>query len=620
MPSNSQLSNRKLVIGGFFILVVIIYIIRLFYIQVVDDRYKVEAQNNAIRRLTEYPVRGVIYDRNGKLLVFNEASYDLMVIPKEAKNCDTVGLCDILEIDKTEFLKRMKKACQAPNSPRKQSIFEKQMSAKTYAALQERLYRFKGFFVQKRAVRKYPKPIAAHLLGYVGEVSKEKAEKDAYYKEGDYIGISGIERSYETELRGVKGVQCAITNVHNKTIGSYMDGKYDTLAIPGKPLYCSIDMVLQEYGEKLLQNKKGACVAIEPSTGEILALISSPGYDPNLLVGGKERSKNFTELYYDSLNLPLFNRALTAMYPPGSIFKLIGALIAQNDGLINRNTSFPCAMGYPPMGGKPKCHAHGGGKNLIGSIATSCNSYYSYVFREIVDQKKYPKFIDGYNHWRDMVMTFGPGTKLNTDLPYDKPGNVPSVKYYNKVFGENGWRSNTVVSLGIGQAELLLVPYQMANVVATIANRGYYYTPHCIKGIGNEKYIDPKFRTKHYVGVQNQEAYQNVIDGMQGALEPGGTAFSNRLKDIIVCGKTGTAQNPGGKDHSVFLAFAPRDNPKIAIACIVENAGFGNTWAAPVVTLMIEKYLRGKTLRPDVEKRILEADLIHGKNLIPEGH
>lgn len=616
MPSNTNLSNRKLVIGGFFILIIIIYIFRLFYIQVINDKYKIQAQNNAIRKLTEYPVRGVIYDRNGKLLVYNEASYDLMVIPKEAKNCDTLGLCEVLEITKNEFLKRMKKSCQAPNSPRRQSIFEKQMSARTYAALQEKLYRFKGFYVQKRAVRKYPKPIAAHLLGYVGEVNKEKAKTDAYYNEGDYIGISGIERSYENELRGVKGVQCAITNVHNKTIGSYLDGKLDTLAIPGKPLYCTIDIVLQEYGEKLLKNKKGACVAIEPSTGEILALISSPSYDPNLLVGGKERSKNFTKLYYDSLNLPLFNRALTAMYPPGSIFKLIGALIAQNDGLINRNTVYPCAMGYPPMGGKPKCHAHGGGKNLVGSIATSCNSYYSYVFREIVDQKKYPKFIDGYNHWREMVMTFGPGTKLHTDLPYDKPGNVPSVKYYDKVFGKNGWRSNTIVSLGIGQAELLLVPYQMANVVASIANRGFYYTPHCIKGIGNQKYLDDKFKTKHYVGVQNAEAYQNVIDGMQGAMEPGGTAFTNRIKDIIVCGKTGTAQNPGGKDHSVFLAFAPRDNPKIAIACIVENAGSGNTWAAPVVTLMIEKYLKGKTDRIDVEKRILEADLINNTNLI----
>lgn len=618
MPNNINLSNRKLVIGGFFTLIILIYIFRLFYIQVINDNYKIKAQNNAVRKLTEYPVRGVIYDRNGKLLVYNEASYDLMVIPKEAKNCDTFGLCEVLEISKNEFLKRMKKACQAPNSPRRQSIFEKQMSAKTYAALQEKLYRFKGFYVQKRAVRKYPKPIAAHLLGYVGEVTKEKAEKDTYYNIGDYIGISGIERSYENELRGVKGVQCAITNVHNKTIGSYMDGKLDTLAVPGKPLYCTIDIVLQEYGEKLLKNKKGACVAIEPSTGEILALISSPSYDPNLLVGGKERSKNFTKLYYDSLNIPLFNRALTAMYPPGSIFKLIGALIAQNDGLINRNTVFPCAMGYPPMGGKPKCHAHGGGKNLVGSIATSCNSYYSYVFREIVDQKKYPKFVDGYNHWRDMVMTFGPGTKLNTDLPYDKPGNVPSVKYYDKVFGKNGWRSNTVVSLGIGQAELLLVPYQMANVVASIANRGFFYTPHCIKGIGNEKRIDEKFKTKHYVGVQNPEAYQNVIDGMQGALEPGGTAFTNRIKDIIVCGKTGTAQNPGGKDHSVFLAFAPRDNPKIAIACIVENAGFGNTWAAPIVTLMIEKYLKGKTDRIEVEKRILEADLINNTNLIAQ--
>jgi penicillin-binding protein 2 len=620
MSSNVQLSGRKFIIGGFFCLIVIIYIIRLFYIQVIDDQYKLAAQHNALRKLTEYPVRGYIFDRNGKLLVQNEPSYDLMIVPRETKGCDTVALCEVLQITKEDYLRRYKKACQAPNSPRRESIFEKQMSAKTYAALQEKLYRFKGFFVQKRTVRKYPRPIAAHLLGYVGEVTKEKAEKDPYYREGDYIGVTGIEKSYEEELRGKKGVQMAITDVHNKTVGRYMNGQFDTLAIAGKPLYCSIDIDLQEYGEKLLKGKKGACVAIEPSSGEILALISSPGYDPNLLVGGKERSKNFTKLYYDSLNLPLFNRALTAMYPPGSIFKLIGALIAQDDGLITRSTVFPCAMGYPPMGGKPKCHAHGGGKNLPGSISVSCNSYYSYVFREIVDQRRFPKFIDGYNHWRDKVKTFGPGTRLGTDLPYDKPGNVPSVEYYNKVFGKNGWRSNTVVSLGIGQAELLLVPLQMANVVAAIANRGFYYTPHCIKGVGIEKSLDKRFRVKHFVGVQNQEAYQNVIDGMQGALEPGGTAFSNRLKDIVVCGKTGTAQNPHGKDHAVFLAFAPRENPKIAIACIVENAGFGNTWSAPIVTLMIEKYLKGKTDRPEVEKRMLEADLIHAKTEIPEKH
>lgn len=620
MAGNVQLSNRKFIIAGFFCLVALIYIFRLFYIQLIDKQYFEAAQNNALRRMTEYPTRGFIYDRNGKLLVQNDPSYDLVVIPRETKGCDTMALCEILQITKTEYLKRMKKACQAPNSPRKQSVFEKQMSAQTYATLQEKLYRLKGFFVQKRTVRKYPKPIAAHLLGYVGEVTKDQAEKMSYYHEGDYIGITGIEKSYEEALRGKKGVQLAVTDVHNKIIGRYQEGKFDTLAVPGKPLYCTIDMTLQEYGEKLMKGKKGAVVAIEPSTGEILAIVSAPTYDPNLLVGGKERSRNFTRLYYDSLNLPLFNRALQAMYPPGSIFKLIDALIAQDDGLINRNTMYPCAGGYPPMGGKPKCHPHGGGKSLIGSIAVSCNSYYSYVFREIVDQKKYPKFIDGYNHWRETVKTFGPGTRLGTDLPFDKPGNVPSVEYYNKVFGKNGWRSNTVVSLGIGQAELLLVPLQMANVVATIANRGFYYVPHCVKGVGAEKSIDKRFREKHLVAVQDQVAYTNVIDGMQGAMEPGGTAFTNRIKDIVVCGKTGTAQNPHGKDHAVFLAFAPRDNPKIAIACIVENAGFGNTWSAPIVTLMIEKYLKGKIDRPEVEKRMLEANLIDDKSTLTESH
>ncbi len=617
--NNSHLTDRKYFIGGFFILIILIYAVRLFYIQVVDDQYQIASDSNAFRYQTEYAVRGYIFDRKGKLLVFNEPSYDLMIIPRETKGCDTLALCEILDINKEEYLKRVKKACQHPNSPRKESIFEKQLSQETYAVLQEKIYRFNGFFVQKRTVRKYPRPIAAHLMGYVGEVSKEKAKKDSTYKEGDYIGISGIEKSYEEELRGKKGIQIQITDVNNKVVGRYKDGKYDTLAIPGKPLYSSIDADLQEYGELLMRGKKGAIVAIEPSTGEILCLISSPSYDPNILVSGKERSRSFAKLYADTENVPLFNRALTAMYPPGSIFKLIDALIAQNDGLINRGTVYPCAMGYPPMGGKPKCHAHGGGRDLVGSIAASCNSYYSYVFRDIVDQKKYPDFKDGYNHWRDMVMSFGPGTRLGTDLPYDKPGNVPSAPYYDKVFGKNGWRSNTIVSLGIGQAELTLVPLQMANVVATIANKGFYYTPHCIKGVGKEKHLDKRFKEKHYVGVQNQEAYNIVIEGMQHALEPGGTAFANRLKDIVVCGKTGTAENPHGKSHAVFLAFAPMDNPKIAFACIVENAGFGGVWSAPIVTLMIEKYLKGKTDRPEVEKRVMEADLIHGQNLLSTG-
>jgi penicillin-binding protein 2 len=608
--SSPHLSNRKFYIGGFFILVALIYITRLFYMQVIEDKYMRDAASNAFRYLTEYPVRGYIYDRNGKLLVFNEASYDLMIIPRETKGCDTLALCNILEITKEDYLKRYKKACQHPNSPRKQSIFEKQLSKETYAVLQEKLYRFNGFFVQKRTVRKYPRPIAGHLMGYVGEVSKDKAAKDPYYKEGDYIGISGIERSYEEALRGKKGTQIAITDVHNKIVGRYMDGKYDTLAIPGKPLYCSIDADLQEYGEKLMKGKKGAVVAIEPSTGEILCLVSSPAYDPNLLVGGKERSRNFAKLYADTLNVPLFNRALQAQYPPGSIFKLIDALIGQNEGVLHSGTGYPCHGGYPPMGGKPKCHPHGP-VDLRGSVAQSCNSYYSYVFRSIVDQSKFPTFVDGYNYWREQVKSFGPGTNLGTDLPYDKPGNVPSEKYYNRIFGKNGWRSNTIVSLGIGQAELTLVPLQMANVVAIIANKGHFYPPHCIKGVGKEKDLNSRFKEKHYASVQKEEYYNNVIDGMQMCLDAG-TAYASRVKDIVICGKTGTAQNPHGKDHAVFLAFAPREQPKIAIACLVENAGFGGVWSAPIVTLMIEKYLKGKTERVDLEQRMMEANLIEG--------
>ncbi len=615
MSSSAQYGDRKLIIGGFFCLVILIYLCRLFYIQVIDDKYKIDARNNALRYLTEYPVRGYIYDRNGKLLVFNEASYDLVVIPRETKGCDTLSLCEVLQITRQEYLKRIKKASQAPNSPRKQSIFEKQMSAKTYAALQEKLYRYKGFFVQKRTVRKYPRPIAAHLLGYVGEISKEGAEKNEYYKEGDYIGITGMEKGYEEALRGKKGTQVAITDVHNKIIGSYMDGKYDTLAVPGKPLYCTIDRDLQEYGEKLMQGKKGAVVAIEPSTGEILCLISSPGYDPNELVGGKERSRNFARLYADTLGLPLFNRALTAMYPPGSTFKLIDALIGQDEGVISRSTVYPCARGYPPMGGKPKCHPHGA-VDLVGSVAVSCNSYYSYVFHDITSQKKYEKYTEGYDHWRKTVKTFGPGTRLGTDLPYDKPGNVPSVEYYDRVFGKSRWFANTVVSLGIGQAELLLVPLQMANVVAIIANKGFYYTPHSVSGVGIGKTLDPKFKEKHFVAVQKEEYYTNVIDGMQKCFEPGGTGYTARIPGVIACGKTGTAENPHGKSHAVFQAFAPRENPKIAIACLVENAGWGGVWAAPVVSLMVEKYMTGKVTRPDLEKRIMAADLIHGKNLL----
>ncbi|MGZ4037208.1 MAG: peptidoglycan D,D-transpeptidase FtsI family protein, partial [Bacteroidia bacterium] len=546
MNPNPNLASRKFLIGGFFILVALVYIGRLFYMQLVDKHYEEEAQRNALQEMTEYPPRGVIFDRNGQLLVANEPSYDLMVTPKLAKGCDTMGLCEILQITKEDFLKRIKKACQAPNSPRRQSVFEKQMSQKVNAAVQEKLFRFAGFYVQSRTVRTYPRAVAAHLLGYVGEVTKEKSEKDTYYKEGDYIGVSGIERSYEEALRGVNGKRYVVKDVHNKAIGRYMEGKYDSAAVIGKPLYSTIDVELQEYVETLLKGKKGALVAIEPATGEILCMVSAPSYDPNLLIGGKERARNFGKLSTDSAE-PLINRALQGMYPPGSVFKLINALIGLQDGVIGREASFPCAPGYAPMGGHPRCHKRHSG-NLVENIAQSCNAYFSYVFTHIVDQKKYPKFKDGYAHWRDQVMTFGPNTSLGTDLPFDKPGNVPSIKYYDKVFGPNGWRSNTIVSLGIGQAELTLVPLQMANIMATIANRGYYYIPHCIKGVGNEKYLDPKFREKHFVGVQDTSAYRHVIDGMQRCFDAG-TGYPERIPGIVACGKTGTAENPHGNSH-----------------------------------------------------------------------
>jgi penicillin-binding protein 2 len=619
MSRGKQLENRQYIIGGIFALIALIYISRLFYMQVIDKQATLDAKNNAFRYLTEYPVRGYIYDRKGKFLLFNEPAYDLMVVPRNVTFCDTQALCKILDIDTAGFIKRMRKA---KLTPKKESYFEKQISSETYAKLQEKMYRFQGFYIQKRTIRRYPKKIAAHLLGYIGEVSKAQAEKDPYYREGDYIGISGIEKAYEKELRGKKGTRIVMVDVNNRTKGRFAEGAYDTLAIPGKPLYCTIDQGLQEYGEMLMQGKKGSIVAIEPSTGEILCLVTSPTYDPNLLVG-RERSKNYAMLQKDTVGVPLFNRALMAAYPPGSIFKLIDALVGLKEGVLHPSTVYPCARGYPPMGGKPKCHPHAAG-DLYMAIQASCNSYFSYVFRSIVDESKYKKFEDGYTNWRNNVMSFGVGQKLGSDLPYELGGNVPSIKYYNKVFGENHWRSNTVVSLGIGQAELTILPVQMANVVSCIANRGYYYTPHVIRSIGSDKTIDTKYSVKHYCSVPG-EYFIPVVDGMERVLKPGGTAWTSAIKDIIVCGKTGTAQNPHGKDHAVFLAFAPKDEPKIAIACVVENCGFGGVFAAPIVSLMIEKYMKGDIdrkdpRRVDMEKRMMAIDLINGKNVPVQAH
>ncbi len=614
---NNPLSDRKFIVMGVFILVGLIYIARLFYIQVIDESYKLDAQNQAFRYRVEFPVRGYIYDRNQKLLVFNEAAYDLMVLPKNIKGIDTAEFCGMLGITKEVFSKKMKKAMQPPNSPRKESIFEKQLSPKDYAFLQERLYRFPGFFVQSRTLRKYPQKIAAHMLGYIGEADKARTEKDPYYNEGDYIGISGVEKTYEKVLRGKKGMRIMMVDVNNRDKGSYRNGIYDTLPVPGKPLTSSLDADLQAYGELLMQNKIGSVVAIEPQTGEILALITSPSYDPNLLVG-RERTKNFSRLYLDSVRVPLFNRATMASYPPGSTFKLVDALIAQQEGVLSINTRYPCARGYPPLGGHPKCHPHSSPLALSDAIGHSCNSYFSFVFKSIIDNKKYDDTYEAFTAWRDYATSFSIGKKTGSDLANELGGNVPSIKYYDKVFGKGSWKASTVISLGIGQAELLVTPLQNANIVSIIANKGWYYIPHIIKAIGNDQNdsLLRRFKEKHYTMVTDTNIYNNVIQGMSDAVQSG-TAAALKIDGIDFCAKTGTAENPHGKDHSVFVAFAPKNNPKIAIAVLVENAGFGAAWAGPIASLMMEKYLKGKVKRIDLEKRMVEGNLIDKAKTVP---
>ena len=603
-------NDRRYIIIGIVLMLGIIYAIRLFYLQVIDDSLKLDARNQAFRNVTQYPPRGYIFDRKGKILVFNDIAYDLMVTPKQVTEIDTFAFCRILGIDKASFMRRMKKACDKPNSPRKASIFEKQISPETYAAFQELMYKFKGFYVQSRSLRKYPFQTAAHLLGYVGEVDKTVTDVNPYYKEGDYIGISGIEKAYEEDLRGKKGLKIMMVDVHNHDKGSFMNGMYDTLSIPGKGLNCTLDRDLQLYGEALMQNKIGSVVAIEPSTGEILALVTSPTYDPNLLVG-RARSKNYAKLALDTVGVPLFNRALMATYPPGSTFKLIDALIAMNDKVLTPQTRYPCAGGYPPLGGKPKCHRHSSPLDLYESISHSCNSYYSYVFKSIIENHRFGSTEEGFESWRNYALSFGVGRKLNTDLPNELRGSLPTVKYYNKVFGKGSWKASTVISLGIGQAELGITPLQNANVVAIIANRGYYYIPHIIKGIDNNYNVAKldRFKVKQFPLVTDTMVYWHVINGMAGTIE-NGTAAAVKIKDITMCAKTGTAQNPHGKDHSVFVAFAPREHPKIAIAVLVENAGFGAEWAAPIASLMVEKYLKGIITRPEMEKKMLEGNLL----------
>ena len=474
-------------------------------------------------------------------------------------------------------------------SRRAPSVFLKQVSNETYARLQEKMFLYPGFYVQPRTLRKYLQPVAAHVLGYVSEVDDGIIKKNPYYKPGDYIGKSGIEEAYEKDLRGRRGVKIFLVDVFSRIKGSYADGRMDTLAVQGSDITSSIDLDLQAYGELLMKNKRGSIVAIEPKTGEVLTLVSSPNYDPGLLVG-RIRSDNFAALSADTLK-PLFNRALMASYPPGSTFKPINGLIALQEQVITPSTLFGCHNGYMFVG----CHSHSSPLNLEDAIMISCNSYFCQAYRKVLENPKYPSVSAAYDKWKGYLDEFGFGNKLGADFVNELPGFIPAVSYYDKYYGKNRWKALTVISMAIGQGEVGTTPLQMANMTAAIANRGYYYTPHIVKSLGNESMIDRRFTTKHLIGIDSMN-FEEIILGMDAAVNGGGgkTAGIAALKDIIVCGKTGTAQNPHGKDHSVFIAFAPKDDPKIAIMVFVENAGFGATYAAPIASLMIEKYLKGE--------------------------
>jgi len=595
-------TGRKFVVMGIILIIGFVFMGRLYYIQVVQEKYRLSADNNVIRKKTIYPSRGIIYDRNGSILVANDAAYDLMIIPKQLEEMDTTRFCALLQISKDDFIRRVKKAKHY--SWYKASLFLGQIPKQEFAYIQETLYNFKGFYVQHRSLRRYPHHVGALNLGDVGEVSQRNIDNDTYYKLGDYIGKSGIERYYEKSLRGEKGVEYVMVDVHSRTKGSYKDGKYDTLAVNGKNLYTGLDIELQQYGELLMQNKLGSIVAIEPSTGEILTLVSSPSYDPAMLVG-RSRGKNFKHLVNDSLK-PLYNRAIMAAYPPGSVFKMLNALIALDVGAVSTSTQFSCAG---PVAKPIKCsHHHKTPLSMVYGIQQSCNPYFWNTFKTTINHHK-DGVKAGYKMWYDKIISFGLGHKFRTDLMYEKPGNVPSDKYFEKLY-HGSWNALTVRSLAIGQGELLITPLQLANMTAAIANRGFYYPPHLVRAIAHPDSLISKYTQKQNVDVK-PKYFAPIIQGMQKVVESGGTARRGAMDSVIVCGKTGTVQNPHGKDHSVFIAFAPMDDPQIAIAVVVENAGdFGGTWAAPIASLMMEMYIKRKVIRKKKEKRILEADLI----------
>lgn len=604
MERDYRLARRRYVIGGAVLVVVALFIVRLFMLQIMSDDYKKNADSNAFLQKIQYPSRGVIYDRTGKLLVYNQPAYDITVVMKEITQLDTLDLCNTLKIT-PEFVRKrfsdLKDRRLNPGySPYTNQVFLTQLSGEDCGIFQEKMFKFPGFYIQRRTIRQYKYNAGAHILGDIAEVSKSDMESDTYYQPGDFIGKQGVERFYEKQLRGEKGIEVLLRDAHGRIQGNYMDGKLDKASVPGKNLTLSLDIELQMLGERLLEGKIGSIVAIEPSTGEVLCLVSSPTYDPRLMIG-RNRGKNHLAMSRNPWK-PLLNRAIMGTYPPGSTFKTTQGLTFLQEGIINAGTTFPCSHGFSYRGLHVGCHAHPSPLPLLPSIATSCNSYFCWgLYYMIGSRQKYGSVQNAMNTWRDYMVSMGFGYKLGIDLPGEKRGMIPNAQFYDKAY-RGSWNGLTVISIAIGQGEVTATPLQIANLGATIANRGYFVTPHVVKEIEGEP-MDSVFSEKRYTKVDKSH-YDEVAQGMRMAVL-GGTCRTANMPDIEICGKTGTAQNHG-KDHSAFMGFAPLNNPKIAVAVYVENGGWGATYGVPIGKLIIEKYIKGK-LSPDSE--VLATDI-----------
>ena len=602
MANDVNFSQRKFVIGGVVVFVIFIYIIRLFSLQLMSDDYKKNADSNAFRKDIQYPSRGLILDRKGRLMVYNEPSYNIMVVMNDQRGIDTVDFCETMNMTVNEYKAKMEEIKNKRNYSRyTPQLFMSQIPAEEFSIFREKLFRFKGFSVEKRANRHYAASIAAHILGDVGEVNENDIKEDNYYQSGDNIGKLGVERSYEKQLRGEKGMRIMLRDVHGRTQGHYQDGKYDKAPVPGKNVTLSIDMDLQALAERLLKGKLGAIVAIEPSTGEILCMASSPTYDPHIMVG-RDRGKSHRKLSTDPMK-PLLNRAIMGTYPPGSTFKITQALLGLHEGIITPDIQFPCSHGFNYKGLHLGCHGHASPIALVPAIATSCNAYFCWnLYRMFGNRAKYPTVQDAMTRWKDHLVAMGFGYPLGVDLPGEKRGMIPNAEYYDKHI-RGKWNGLTVISISIGQGEVTATPLQIANLAATVANRGHYYVPHVVHSIQNEQ-LDPLYLTPKHTMV-DPKWYDYAVQGMRNAVL-GGTCRRANLPGIEVCGKTGTAQNRG-QDHSAFMGFAPMNDPKIAVAVYVENGGFGAVYGVPLGALIMEQYLNGK-LSESSEKSAAEFE------------